>query len=165
MKSKIRKLLPALALLLLCGCLDYNDKLTINPDGSGAVHIEVRTTLPLEFAQMMGMSGGLPGQSTPFPPLSKRAAQKTFPAKDFTLSFSNKSGEEGETNHVVIDAAFKNIDALLNSRYAEARGLTLKVEGDKLILRAKSGLESMVGAAATDQAEMMQESLSAFPGQ
>src|SRR5688500_8343550 len=106
MVMKIGKLLPIGALLLLCGCLDYTDKLTINADGSGAVRIELRTTLPLEFAQAMAMSGGAPGESTPFPPTTRRAAQKTFPQRDFTVTFKNLSSDDGETNHVVVEAAF-----------------------------------------------------------
>src|SRR5258706_5824385 len=113
MKNRIRTVLPGLALLLFCGCLDYTDKLTINPDGSGVVHIEVRTTLPVEMFEMMG--GGMPGaDAISFPPMSKRGAAKVFPAKDFVLSFKQDS-RDSETNHVVIDAKFKDIAALLNS--------------------------------------------------
>src|SRR5947207_719228 len=103
MTNKLPALLPALAMLLLCGCVDYTDKLTINADGSGAVHMEIRTTLPVEVFDMMSM-GMMDGgeNSPPFPPISKRAAAKIFPAKDFELSVSNKTGEN-ETNHVVIN--------------------------------------------------------------
>ena len=37
MINKIQMLLPLVAAVALCGCLDYTDKFTINPDGSGVV--------------------------------------------------------------------------------------------------------------------------------
>src|ERR1051325_10786429 len=160
MINKIRMLLPRVAAVALCGCLDYTDKVTINPDGSGVVQVEARTTAPMEMFDMLSMGVMSEDNTTPFPPLTKRAAVKLFPAKDFEVSVADKSGDS-ETNHVVVEAKFKDIAALLNSPYAARRALSLKIEGDKLVFKAKSGFEWGQGQSIEDFVGNMQNMFSA----
>lgn len=160
MIKKIRMLLSVAAALVFCGCLDYTDKVTINPDGSGVVHVEARTTAPMEMFDMLSMGVMSEDNSTPFPPLTKRAAAKLFPAKDFEVSFADKTGDS-ETNHVIVEAKFKDIAALLNSPYAARRALSLKIEGDKLVFKAKGGFEWGQGQSIDDFVGNMQNMFSA----
>jgi hypothetical protein len=162
MRKLFLKFLCALAPLLLCGCLDVTDKLTLDADGSGSIHLEVKTSLPIEMFQSVGGGDdeeGLQSEAAKFPPLKKSAAAKFFPATDFTVTFK-ESPSENEQTHIVIDAAFKDVNVFLNSPYAESHGLSLKIDGDKLVFQTKSGLESAAQAAVSESYKEMISSLS-----
>lgn len=126
--------LPALMLVMLCGCFQIKDELTIAPDGSGSVRMEVKTTAP-EYMVQSAM-----GRDVIYPPTSESEAQRFFPAKDFTVKAEEQKGTENGTS-VVIEAAFKDINALLASPYGKAHGLTLSVDKGVLQLKAISGME------------------------
>jgi len=136
-----------LATGLLSGCLQVEDELTIQPDGSGTVRVTTRTTVPEEMAGMLSAysGGGRTGGGMIYPPVSEAEAQRFFPRKDFTLSVKETGTDEGQT--VAIEAAFKDINALLASPYGRAHQLSLKIESGGLTIKAQTGGEAAARAA------------------
>ena len=137
--------LPVLPLLILCGCFQVKDELVINSDGSGSAQLEVKSSFPPQFSQGLGMMGG--GSGNPiYPPTSEAEAHQFFPGKDFTLTVRQENGADGGTvTH--INAAFKDINALLASPYARAHALMLKLENGVLSVKELSGLEGIARMA------------------
>ena len=141
-----------LLLLLLCGCLQTKDDLTINGDGSGKVHMEIVSSIPPEFAQGMGMMGG--GAPVVYPPISEAEAQKFFPGKDFNVTTKQQRAENGDLT-TTIDVDFKDINALLASPYGHAHQLSAQLENGTLVVKAITGLETSARFAETkDDGEM-----------
>jgi len=130
---------PAMGMVFLCGCFEVKDELTVQPDGSGTVRLEVTSKLPAEYASMAGMSGRGGVQGIQYPPTSATEARHFFPAKDFTVKITEKPGAEGSA--LLIEASFKDVNALLSSPYARAHQLTLVKEAASLKLRALTGCE------------------------
>src|SRR2546426_8136137 len=131
-----------LLLALLCGCFKTKDELTLEADGSGKVRIETRTSLPAEMLAGLGL-GARAGASETFmyPPISEAEAKKFFPSQAFTVT--TKAEKAGDAEQVlVVEAAFKDVNALLASPYARAHALTLKMESGQLVFRALSGIEA-----------------------
>jgi hypothetical protein len=144
---KLKHWLPLLSTALLCGCLQVEDQLTIAPDSSGTVRLEVRSAASEEMSQMLAMGspfGRGAGGNLIYPPTSEAEARKWFPAPDFTLKTTEKS--DGEERTLVLEASFKDVNKLLASQYGRAHQLTLKVEGGALKLQALSGAESVARA-------------------
>ena len=132
----------ALLLVALCGCFKVKDELTLQPDGSGTVRLEVRSSVPAGMLGNMGLGArmGGSGDLVMYPPTSEAEAKKFFPERDFTLTAKEEKAGENETA-LVITAAFKDVNALLASPYGHAHALSLKVENGALALKALSGLE------------------------
>ncbi len=87
-----------------------------------------------------------PGEAPIYPPISESEARRFFTAKDFTLKVEQKSADDGKT--LVIEAAFKDINALLASPYGRAHQLSLKTNGSGvLIVQALSGGSTLAQAA------------------
>src|SRR5262245_47285055 len=104
------KLLCALLPLALCGCFKTRDELTINADGSGSVHLEIRVLVSAETLNTLGMGARMAGGEdlpTVYPPTSEAEAKRWFPAKAFTLTTKQQTADAGPT--LVIDAAFKDV--------------------------------------------------------
>ena len=137
---------------LLCGCFQTKDELTLEADGSGKVRIETRTSIPAEMLAGMGMGARMgASDAIVYLPMSESEAKKFFPGKAFTVTAKEeKVGESGR--QLVVEAAFKDVNALLASPYARAHSLLFKVESGKLVLSALSGIE-----AAARFAEMKDE--------
>jgi hypothetical protein len=137
--------IPAIAAALLCGCFQVEDVLTLEADGSGTVKMTVQTDVPEELAGMVGMSEF--GGGTVYPPTSEAAARQIFPPKDFTLKVDDKVGP-GEKHTVTIEAAFKDVNALLASAYGRAHQLALTTNANgQLKLQALSGGATMAQVA------------------
>lgn len=152
--KKLKLWIPTVAALLLCGCFQVQDELTLEPDGSGTVKITLHSNLPEEMTGMMGASSRY-GTSV-YPPSSEAEAQQYFPKKDFVVKVDEKSGDDGKT--VRIEATFKNINALLASPYGRAHQLALKTnENGSLTLKALSGGSTLAQAAqfSVDDETMM----------
>lgn len=136
--SQARRSFPAfcaaaLMLVFLCGCFQVKDELTLAPDGSGTVRMEVKAQdIP------NAVSGNL-GQVM-YPPTSAAEARKFFPAKDFTVTLLGGTNEESD-QPLVFEAAFKDVNALLASPYGAAHGLTLAIDKGALQFKAVSGAE------------------------
>src|SRR5687767_7726285 len=96
----------AVALIALCGCFKVKDELTIEPDGSGLVRMEVRAAMSSEMLGAMGMGGG-GKQTVLYPPLTEAEAKKFFPASQFTVTTKQQRTPEGETV-LTLDAKFKD---------------------------------------------------------
>ncbi len=144
--KKLKRWSLVLAAGLLSGCFQVEDELTIQPDGSGTVKLVTRAAVPEEMSGMMGMSsrfGG--GGGVMYPPTSEAEARQFFPAKSFTVKVEEKKADDGKT--VIIEAAFKDINAMLASPYARAHQLALKIENGALTLKALNGGESVARAA------------------
>ena len=121
----LKRLGPLLIAGLLCGCLQVQDELTLNNDGSGTVRLKVTSNLPEEWTDMLAMSRGVGGRSgTIYPPVNESEAKRFFPARDFTIKVEEKSAEDGKT--LVVEAAFKDLNALLGSPYAHVHQLALQ---------------------------------------
>src|ERR1041385_9262705 len=93
-------------------------------------------------------------------PMSESEAKKFFPGKAFTVTAKEeKVGESGR--QLVVEAAFKDVNALLASPYARAHSLLFKVESGKLVLSALSGIEAAVRfAEMKDEGGMLGAELS-----
>lgn len=144
--NSITRWFPILGLLLVCGCFQVQDEVTVQPDGSGKVTLTLRTSLSEEATgMMMGMSG-MGGRGGMYPPFSESQAKQFFPPKDFSLKVEEK--QEGDAKTMVIEAAFKNVNALLASPYGRAHQLSIRTNGaGKLLLQALSGGSTMAQAA------------------
>lgn len=134
----------ALALVALCGCFKVKDELVIEPDGSGSVRMEVRTSLPSEMLGAMGMGGGK--QSVLYPPVTEAEARKFFPAAQFTLTAKQQRNPGGESV-LAVDASFKDVNALLASSYGRAHSLTIIRTNGALRLRGITGVEGAARVA------------------
>lgn len=134
--------IAVLLLVLLCGCFQAKDELTLEPDGSGKVRIETRVLIASEAISMMG-TGMRMGANEPIicPPLSEADARRLFPAKDFKVTVKTEKAANDEQT-VIVEASFKDVNALLNSPYGRAHALSLTVEAGKLVLKALSGVEA-----------------------
>ncbi len=142
--KRIMKWIPMLGSVWLCGCFQVEDDLTLQPDGSGTVRLTVRTSVPEEMQGIFAAQSG--GGPVMYPPINQAEAQQFFPRKDFTLKVDAKPADSGKT--VTIEAAFKDVNALLASPYGRAHQLALKVQPDgRLKLLALSGCEGMARAA------------------
>src|SRR5262245_49123740 len=119
--NKIKRLLPFLPLVFLCGCLQVTDELSIQPDGSGTVKLDIKSSIPGSMAQNIGMGMGETG-AVVYPPTSEAEARKFFPGKEFTVT--TKEEDNGETgSHLTVTVEFKDINALLSSPYGHAHAL------------------------------------------
>ena len=152
-----------LLLVFVCGCIKTKDELTINADGSGKVQIETQSSIPPEFSEGMGMQAemGGAGGSIIFPPLSEAEARKFFPGKDFNVTVKQQKADNGDVT-TIIEADFKNINALLASPYGRAHQLSLAVANGSLVVRGVTGME-----ATARFAELKDDSgmgLAAMPG-
>ena len=137
-----KRMSVGLLLVFLCGCFNTKDELTINADGSGRVKIETRSSLPPELSEGMAMQsrmGGM-GGGTMYPPISEAEARKFFPGKDFTVTVKQNKADNGDTT-TVIEAEFKDINALLASPYGRAHQLSVKIENGVLVVKGVTGLE------------------------
>ena len=135
----------ALLLLALCGCFKVKEELAIHPDGSGSVRIEteeVSSAAQLRANSfVMGMGSG--GGRAVFPPVSLAEARVFFPEPEFEVS-AKEEAMTGGGKRSVITAAFKDVNALLSSRYAKAHQLSLKVDNGRLVFKARTGLENAI---------------------
>jgi hypothetical protein len=141
--------LTVLAAVLLCGCFKVKDELVILADGSGTVRLEVLHQGDNEMTRQMSMSGQ---EVSLYPPTSKMEVPRFFPPSAFTTKVTE---EETGTNgtRLVIEAAFKDVNALLESPYARAHSLSLQVENGRLVLKGLLGIEPaarMLAAARKD---------------
>ena len=141
----LKRWLPLIGLLLLCGCFQVEDELTLAPDGSGKVTINLHCNLPDELVAMMGSRFG-GGAAPMYPPMSEAEARRFFPAKDFTVKTEQKSANDGKA--LAIEASFKDVNALLASPYGRAHQLTLNTNGSgRLVIQAVSGGSILAQAA------------------
>ncbi len=138
-----KKLCCGLLLICLTGCLQTKDELTLNADGSGKVRIETRTAAGANAASLAAMAGEMGGQQTLviYPPASPAEAKKFFPGKDFVLTSKQTNGENGDSV-TVIEAEFKDINALLASPYGRAHQLAVDLDKDGLSVRGITGMET-----------------------
>src|SRR5947207_5341225 len=126
---------------LLCGCLQPKYELTLKADGSGKIRLEMRTRIPPEMLSAMNTQIDMGGNDAVlYPPISEVEAKRFFPSKAFTVT--TKEEKAGEQRILVIEAAFKDVNALLNSPYARAHALSLKIDAGKLQLKALSAIEA-----------------------
>ncbi len=144
--NSIKRWLPVLAMVFLCGCFQVEDELTLQPDGSGKVTLTIHTSLPHEATDMMMGMSGMDGGGLIYPPASEAEARHFFPPKDFSLKVEHKSGDDARM--VVIEAGFKDVNALLASPYARAHQMLLRADDSgKLILQTLSGGSTLAQAA------------------
>jgi hypothetical protein len=126
------------------------DELTIQPDGSGTVRLETVSLLPQEASWSRGAGGG-----ALYPPVSSGGASLFFPGKEFAIkTVRNDQGATGSV--LVLEVAFKNLDALLASPYGHAHALSVKRENGILSVRASSGLAIPAQLAAADPKDFEQ---------
>src|SRR5437879_5086369 len=136
----IKQWCPALLALILCGCFQVEDELNLQADGSGTIRLKVHSMIPEEAADMAGM--GIGGGVVMYPPADEAEARRFFPRKDFTLKVEEKAEKEGKT--VLIEAAFKDVNALLASPYGRAHQLVLQTnQSGAFKVQALSGGEAV----------------------
>lgn len=142
----LRGWIAALAALFLCGCFQVQDDLTLQADGSGTVKLTLHSNLPEELVGMLGMTHYGGGSAPMYPPVSEAEARHFFPGKAFVLKVEQKDAAEGKS--LVVEATFKDVNALLASPYGRAHQLALTTnQSGALSLRALSGGETLAQAA------------------
>ena len=100
----ISKIYLGIAFLLLSGCLDYVQQVTLYPDGSGKMHIDYWMKLPDEDSRNVAEKIGI------FNPDSIRS--------EFSSNYSNIENVEvytdstDSTTHGIVDFTFERIDSL-----------------------------------------------------
>jgi hypothetical protein len=143
----LKQWISALALTFLCGCFQVEDELNLQADGSGTVKMTVRSSLAEELLGMIESSspfGGHEGQM--YPPTSDSQARRFFPPKNFTVKVDQKDADTIKT--LIIEAGFKDVNALLASPYGRAHQLVLKIEANgTLKLQALGGGSTLARAA------------------
>lgn len=146
--NTIMPCVAALLLLALCGCFKVKEELAIHPDGSGMVRIETE-----EAADAGVLRGNLhfpglgeSGERAVFPPTSLTEARVLFPEPDFQVSASEEEAPGGG-KRTVVTAAFKDVNALLSSRYGKEHQLSLKAGNGRLVFKARTGLENAIRCA------------------
>lgn len=132
-------------LALASGCLQVTDQLTLAPDGSGSVHMEVVSSLPAELLEGMGGRGAMGGGGTMYPPATEGEAKAYF-GNGATVKVTEAATKDGGMQ-LVADVTFKDVNALLASPYGKAHSLSLKVENNALVLQALTGFEPSVRMA------------------
>jgi hypothetical protein len=146
--------LVAVCLAASGGCLKVKDHLTINPDGSGTVRIEVFSAVTPESLRGSRYSSWLSnleqGDHVIYPPLHAEHAEKLFPGKAFTVK-ATESEAGGNAPTLVVEVAFKDVNTLIASPYGEAHALSLRRDGDVLRFAAHSGFAGAVIASDADQ--------------
>ncbi len=121
MSKKLVYLFIALALLSFASCINYDNEITLNNDGSGKVHIHYWMA-----ESMYNMMKGQPpkeGEAPKADPFSEEEVIKTYQGEGLTVvpkSFKTYKDEEKEPNrHVELDVSFKNITNLSNCKEFE----------------------------------------------
>ena len=139
-----KRMTVGLLLVFLCGCIRTKDDLTLNADGSGKVQIETQTSIPPELTQSMGMQLGMGsgGGMAIYPPVTEAEARQFFPGKDFNVSVKQQKADNGDVT-TVVEADFKNINALLASPYGRAHQLSVKIANGSLVVRGVTGMEAV----------------------
>jgi hypothetical protein len=128
--------------LLLCGCFEVKDSLTLQPDGSGTVRIVTRGTLQAEQVEMLMARASFDhGGASAYPPASEEQAQRLFPGKEFTVLVNEEEATNGMK--VTVDVSFKDVNALLASPYGRLHALSLTREKGALALKAVTGMEGI----------------------
>jgi hypothetical protein len=140
-------------LALASGCLQVTDQLTLAPDGSGSVHLEVVSGVPAELLEGMGARGAMGGGSMMYPPTSEEEMKRFF-GNDATAQIAETATPEGGRK-LVADVKFKDVNALLSSPYGKAHALTLKIENGSLVVQALTGFEMAVRTAELKTDEQM----------
>lgn len=151
----IKQLCAAVALVVLCGCFKVKDELSIEPDGSGVVRLEARSSMPSEMLGAMGMGNRGGGIGVLYPPVSEAEAKQFFPEKDFKLTVSQKASSDGGAPTVTVEARFKDINTLLASPYGKAHSLHIEKTNGTLRLRALTGIEGVARMADVERGESM----------
>ena len=152
--ARSRFLLVAACLVASGGCLKVKDHLTLNADGSGTVHIEVFSAVAPKSLRGSRYSSWLrnleQSDHVVYPPLHAEHAEKLFPGKAFTVKATESEGG-GNAPTLVVNVAFKDVNALIASPYGEAHALSLRREGDVLRFAAHSGFAGAIIASNADQ--------------
>ena len=139
-------------LLLLAACVEVEDHLTINADGSGSVtltvtpHITVRN---LGVRHQFSHYAGNDHATLIYPPLSRQDCQALFPGEGFTIT-TGDTPRVGQPFTATI--TFASIDQLLASPYATARQLSIDHDNDGLLtVRGIGGLAPLARLAMLPQ--------------
>jgi hypothetical protein len=157
-----KRILVAMLLVGLCGCIKIKDELTINADGSGKVRIETLSSLPPEMLTSMGLASQMAGagDNIMYPPANEAEAHKFFPAKDFKVTVKQEKAGNGD-NTLVIEAEFKDLNALLASPYGRAHQLAARIADGSLVVQGVNGMEAVARLAGAKDDNNM---LAALPG-
>jgi hypothetical protein len=149
-----KRITMGVLLLALCGCIKTKDELTINADGSGQVRLETDSAIPADFAQGLGGLGAMGGPGgVLYPPVSDAEAGKFFPAKDFKVTVKQNKAANGD-QITVVEATFKDVNALLASPYGRAHQLSLTITNGSLVVRGVSGMEAVARMADVKPGDM-----------
>jgi hypothetical protein len=117
------------------GCLEVKDHLTINPDGSGAIVLEVPQA-GKEVTQMAAMGG----MAAMYPPVGEQQIRNMFPRPDFVVETKSGKTADGQPTQIA-EVSFKDVNKLLASSYGKAHSLTLAIQGDQMVLTARTGMQ------------------------
>ena len=119
MGKKLAYLFIALALLSFASCINYDNEITLNNDGSGKIHIHYWMA-----ESMYNMMKGAPpkeGEEPKADPFAEEEVVKSYQGEGLSVSnFKTEPDTEKEPNrHVWLDVSFKNITNLSNCKEFE----------------------------------------------
>jgi hypothetical protein len=147
-KSQKNRVFRGALLLLVGGCAQISDHLTVNPDGSGTVELTVTPlvkTDSLLMMRQMSQAEQMP-KALFYPPLNEQEAKKLFPKGDFSVQTEEQEKDGKKT--FVVKVEFKDVNKLLSSPYGTAHNLWvgLDPDGKQLRFKATSGFSYLSAA-------------------
>ena len=127
------------AVALVAGCLEYDERIELNPDGSGVVRIHLTIA-----EQAMALHGQAEAKSEadlfPMPPGQFADELKAEKLEVLSLRAESKGG----MRHFYIVIAFRDVQDLVRSEYFGGREFTFRKEKDNLY-RVKQTLDVAAG--------------------
>jgi len=135
----MRSTLAAALALLLSGCIELTDHLTINPDGSRS------GAAPQALVMMMEAEGadGRPAEAD-YPPIMDVQVRRLFPGDAFEVETDTAPADDDQGPRFVATVRFTDINKLLQTPYARARALSVdKDDAGRLVLGAATGLQAL----------------------
>ena len=147
-----RGLAFGLALLgcFIAACVEVDEHIYLNADGSGKVVIRTGTDIPADALSGGFTMGGLDPSYLAYPPLSEAALEDLFPGDDFKITMKETEDSDYMTS-ISAEIAFADINDLMAAPYGEKKSLQVTKQDGKYRLRTKTGIEPIVYMMTTDQ--------------
>lgn len=130
---------------ILSGCARTRDHLTIRPDGSGTVELEMVLLVEKDVLLMRRMWEEEAGAAwDSYPPFTRSELEELFAGADVTIDASEEADKDGH-HRLKATIAFDDIGMLTATPYGLVHRLVLEVDkdGGTVTLRATGGMESV----------------------
>jgi hypothetical protein len=137
-------LLLIFALIFLCTCIEYEEKITLNPDGSGTMVVHYKIA---ESLMRMGDGNELPL------PLDKDEIQKELQSDKVVIKNIESYSEEGK-RHVVAQLTFSDINDLPPKWVFENRELSMSEQDGYFVYK------TVLNMGKTDESSEQEDDMS-----